>query len=85
VQERGFTKKLQTASCTDWRESTPQQRQHAVDRLEAVVAGPHKNGKTLPDELAYTTLDARCEPELARGFLLYELYIRAAAFGTLPE
>jgi hypothetical protein len=85
VQERGFTKKLQTASCQDWRDSTPQQRESAVDRLEAVVAGPHKNGKTLADDLAYTTLDARCEPEFARSFLLYELYIRAAAFGSPAE
>ena len=47
------------------------------------VAGPRKEGN-MPDDVAYTTLDARCEPEFARGFLLYQLYIRAAAF-TSPE
>jgi hypothetical protein len=56
-----------------------------VDRLERVVAGPHGDGNTLPDDLAYTTLEARCKPEFAEGFLLYELYIRAAAFGSLAE
>jgi hypothetical protein len=80
-----FSAKLQTATCTDWRESSPQQRQSAVDRLEATVAGPRKEGNTLPDDLAYTTLDARCEPELARGFLLYEIYIRAAGFESVSE
>jgi hypothetical protein len=48
------------------------------------VAGPRKEGNTLDDDLAYRTLDARCEPEFAKGFLLYQLYIRAAAF-TPPE
>ena len=78
-----FGVKLQTATCTDWRESTPQQRSSAVDQLERTVAGPRKEGNTLPDELAYTTLDARCKPDFARGFLLYELYIRAAGFESL--
>ena len=30
-----------------------------------------------------TTLDARCKPDFARGFLFYELYIRAAGFESL--
>jgi hypothetical protein len=49
------------------------------------VAGPRKDGNTLPDDVAYNTLDARCRPELARGFLLYQLYIRAAAFASFSE
>ena len=80
-----FGAKLQTATCTDWREASPQQRQSAVDRLESTVAGPRKEGNTLPDDVAYTTLDARCEPDFARGFLLYQLYIRAAAFGSISD
>jgi hypothetical protein len=77
--------KLQVATCTDWRESSPQERQSAIDQLENAVAGPRKEGNTLPDDLAYTTLDARCEPGFARGFLLYQLYIRAAAFTPPTE
>jgi hypothetical protein len=80
-----FGQKLQTATCTDWREASPQQRQSAVDQLERTVAGPRNEGNTLPDEVAYSTLDARCEPDFARGFLLYELYIRAAGFESLSE
>jgi hypothetical protein len=80
-----FGAKLQTATCTDWREASPQQRQSAVDRLESTVAGPRKEGNTLPDDVAYGTLDARCKPNFARGFLLYELYIRAAGFESISE
>jgi len=71
---------LQVADCKDWRESSPQERQSVIDQLERAVAGPRKEGNTLPDDVAYNTLDARCKPEFARGFLLYQLYIRAAAF-----
>ena len=56
-----------------------------MDRLESTVAGPRKDGNTLPDELAYTTLEARCKPDFAHGFLLYELYIRAAGFESFSE
>jgi hypothetical protein len=42
-------------------------------------------GNTLPDDVAYQTLDTRCKQQLARGFLLYEIYIRAAGFKSLAE
>jgi hypothetical protein len=71
---------LQVADCEDWRASSPDQRQSAIDQLERAVAGPRDDGNTLKDDVAYNTLDARCKPEFARGFLLYQLYIRAAAF-----
>jgi len=73
------------ADCQDWRDSSPQERQSAIDQLERAVAGPRKEGNTLSDENAYKTLDARCKPEFARGFLLYQLYIRAAAFTPSTE
>jgi hypothetical protein len=76
---------LQVADCSDWHDSSPQERQSAIDQLEAAVAGPRKEGNTLPDDLAYSTLDARCKPEFAKGFLLYQLYIRAAAFTPPSE
>jgi hypothetical protein len=80
-----FGVKLQIATCTDWHESSPQERQSAIDQLERAVAGPRKEGNTLDDDVAYRTLDARCEPTFARGFLLYQLYIRAAAFTPPSE
>ena len=76
---------LQVADCDDWRASSPQERQSAVDQLENAVAGPRKEGTTLPDDVAYNTLDARCKPDFANGFLLYQLYIRAAAFASYSE
>ena len=76
---------LQVADCQDWRDSSPQERQSAIDQLERAVAGPRKEGNTLSDDTAYKTLDARCKPEFARGFLLYQLYIRAAAFASYSE
>ena len=76
---------LQVADCDDWRASSPQERQSAIDQLERAVAGPRKEGNTLPDDVAYSTLDARCKPDFAHGFLLYQLYIRAAAFTPSVE
>ena len=76
---------LQVADCDDWRASSPQERESAIDQLERAVAGPRKEGNTIPDDLAYSTLEARCRPEFARGFLLYQLYIRAAAFTPSVE
>jgi hypothetical protein len=76
---------LQVADCRDWRESSPQERQSAIEQLEEAVAGSRKEGTTLKDDVAYSTLDARCEPGYARGFLLYQLYIRAAAFTSSVE
>jgi len=35
--------------------------------------------------VAYATLDARCKQDFPRGFLLYQLYIRAAAFRPPTE
>ena len=80
-----FDVRLQSATCTDWKQASPGERRSAVDQLENAVAGPRKEGNTLPDGLAYSTLDARCGAHLARGFLLYELYTRAAGFESLSE
>jgi hypothetical protein len=73
---------LQVADCDDWRASSPQERQSAIDQLEETVAGPRSDGTTLKDDVAYDTLDARCKPAYAHAFLLYQLYIRAAAFAS---
>jgi hypothetical protein len=77
--------RLQTATCRDWRAASPQQRSNTVDRLEEIAAGPRREGGTLPDDVAYETLEARCKPEFARGFLLYDIYNRAAGFRSLAE
>jgi hypothetical protein len=76
---------LQVADCDDWHASSPQERQSAIDQLERAVAGPRDDGNTLSNDAAYETLDARCKPGFAHGFLLYQLYIRAAAFTPSSE
>ena len=76
---------LQVAECDDWHASSPQERQSAIDQLERAVAGPRDDGNTLSNDAAYETLDARCKPDFAHGFLLYQLYIRAAAFTPSSE
>ena len=79
----GPGKQLQTATCGHWTKASERQRANTVDRLEEVAAGPRQEGGTLPDTLGYATLAARCKPDYAMGFLLYELYNRAAAFRSL--
>ena len=47
-----------------------QARSNTVDRLEEIVAGPRMEGNTLPDDVAYQTLDTRASSNWRRGFLL---------------
>jgi hypothetical protein len=77
--------RLQTATCSEWRAAPEHQRRNTVDRLQEVAAGPRREGVTLQDDVAYDTLQARCKPEFARGFLLYHLYNSAAGFRSLAE
>ena len=84
-QAEPFGVALQVADCQDWRDSSPQERQSAIDQLERTVKGPRKEASALDDDVAYTTLDSRCKPTFARGFLLYQLYIRAAAFNPSSQ
>ena len=76
---------LQQADCRDWRRASVEGRRMTVDRLEQVVRGPNGKGRTLPDAAAYNVLDGRCKQFAARGFLLYEIYTRAAAFQTFTR
>jgi hypothetical protein len=77
--------RLQTATCREWRAAPAHQRWNTVDRLQEVAAGPRREGVTLHDDVAYDTLQARCSPDFARGFLLYHLYNSAAGFRSLTE
>ena len=73
------------ANCGDWRQATPQQRQGTVQELKAFAGGPTgggqgRRGATLDDDRAYELLEDSCARDFARGFKLYKLYTRAAAF-----
>ncbi len=72
-------------TCTDWNEGTHEARLGTIGQLTASAganANPEDVGpsRTLSDEDAYDALEGTCEHELARGFLLYEVYNRGAAF-----
>ena len=74
---------LQQARCVQWLGGTPSQRQAIVGVLAAEVGGPSTTGgrgSTLTDAQAATLFAHTCASPVARHFLLYELYIRAAAF-----
>jgi hypothetical protein len=84
VQGAGVGQPLTLANCTDWNKADPRERAHTIDDLRAFASGPTGtpgiNGNALDDDRAYKVLQNFCEPDFARGFKLYKLYTRAAAF-----
>lgn len=72
------------ANCADWRESDAFERKRILDSLRAFAGGPvgasPGRGAVLDDGNAGRLFDARCADSFARGFKLYKLYGRAAAF-----
>jgi hypothetical protein len=77
---------IRSANCADWEKGTPDQRRGTVTRLRKFAGGPVgssasiKRGPVLSDERAYDLLQSYCANRFARGFKLYKLYERAAAF-----
>jgi len=80
-------KALQSARCRHWRDATARRRAAVVATLADVVGGPTPYGpaSTLPADVARRLFDRACARPYARGFLLYELYTRAAAFYAAPR
>lgn len=81
---------LRLVDCTDWNHSDVAQRLGTVKQLRAFAGGPTGSpaghGAVLEDERAYDVLEKWCRNDFARGFKLYKLYTRAAAFSSLvPE
>jgi hypothetical protein len=77
---------IRTDNCTDWKRGTVEQRRGTVVQLRNFAGGPVgssagiQNGPVLDDARAYDLLQSYCARYLARGFKLYKLYERAAAF-----
>lgn len=79
-------------TCEDWRAGTEAQRRGTVQQL-TMLAGANANpedlgpNRVLTADRAYEALDGTCSTEIARGFLLYEIYNRGAAFwpGTVGQ
>jgi hypothetical protein len=77
---------VRQASCTDWKKGSDDQRWTMVFYLRKFAGGPVgssagiKTGPVLDDNRAYKVLASYCSKYFARGFKLYKLYERAAAF-----
>lgn len=78
---------VRLADCTDWQKATLRQRFGTVREIKAIAGGPtgtvkDQYGNTLPDDKAVKLFDRACKQTFARGFKLYKLYNRAAAFSA---
>jgi hypothetical protein len=77
---------VRTADCTDWKRGEVDQRRSTVVQLRKFAGGPVgssagiQRGPVLDDERAYKILQSYCRKYFARGFKLYKLYERAAAY-----
>jgi hypothetical protein len=77
---------VQSADCSAWKRGDVRQRRSTVVALRRFAGGPVgssagiQNGPVLDDKRAYRVLQSYCSKYFARGFKLYKLYERAAAF-----
>jgi hypothetical protein len=77
---------VRSADCSDWKKGNVEQRRSTVVALRKFAGGPVgssagiQRGPVLEDARAYKVLESYCAKYLARGFKLYKLYERAAAF-----
>jgi hypothetical protein len=75
---------INLADCADWKQASVDQRLATIDQVKEFVGGPvagtEGSGGTLDDDKAYDLFENYCAEEFARGFKLYKLYSRAAAF-----
>jgi hypothetical protein len=79
---------IQQARCAQWNGGGGAERQAVVAALASTVGGPSTSGghgTTLAPAEASALFNRACANPIARGFLLYELYIRAAGFRSLVE
>jgi hypothetical protein len=86
---------INLADCHDWNQADTEQRLGTIKELEGFAGGPvvgnnasspSGRGSVLSDQQAYDLFNNYCKPEFARGFKLYKLYERAAAFaGHQPQ
>jgi hypothetical protein len=77
---------VRQADCRDWQKGSVPERRSTVIDLRKFAGGPVgssagiQRGPVLDDERAYRVLESYCSKYFARGFKLYKLYERAAAF-----
>lgn len=77
---------VRSANCSDWKRAKVAQRHSTVVQLREFAGGPVgssagiQRGPVLDDDRAYRVLQSYCVKYFARGFKLYKLYERAAAY-----
>jgi hypothetical protein len=82
----GVGQSLRLDNCANWQLATVVQRRTTVEQLRRFAGGQVgssagiQRGPVLSDDRAYKLLQSYCAKPFARGFKLYKLYTRAAAF-----
>jgi hypothetical protein len=85
---------INLADCGDWNQANTEQRLGTIKELRGFAGGPvvgndasspSGTGSVLDDEKAYELFENYCKADFARGFKLYKLYERAAAFTGHPQ
>jgi len=85
---------IRLADCNDWNQANTEQRLGTINELKNFASGPvvgnnagdpSGTGAVLDDKKAYQLFDNYCKVGFARGFRLYKLYERAAAFAGHPS
>jgi hypothetical protein len=84
---------ISLADCNDWNQANTEQRLGTIKQLKDFAGGPvvgnsasapSGRGSVLDDKQAYELFNRYCAEDFARGFKLYKLYERAAAFSGQP-
>jgi hypothetical protein len=85
---------INLADCDDWNQANTEQRLGTIEELRNFAGGPvvgnsatspSGTGSVLGDQEAYDLFNNYCRQDFARGFKLYKLYERAAAFSGQPQ
>jgi hypothetical protein len=74
------------AQCSDWLAATDEQKQQTVDDIYNQLNQAGADGPTpdIPDDAdAHEFFDQACANDYARGFRLYKIYARSAAFSNI--
>ena len=84
---------IRLADCNDWEQANTEERLGTIEQLKGFARGPvvgnnasspSGTGSVLDDKQAYELVNRWCDQSFARGFKLYKLYQRAAAFTGHP-
>jgi hypothetical protein len=85
---------INLADCHDWNQANTEERLGTINQIKNFAGGPvvgnsatdpSGTGSVLDDKRAYDLFNRYCQEDFARGFKLYKLYERAAAFAGQPQ